>query len=97
MNYQFTNDKPIYLQIMDAFKTAIVSGELKPGGRLDSVRDLAMAAKVNPNTMQKALSELERIKPCFFQDDGTEHERCLSYDVYTFRDPVHGGSREVLC
>ena len=61
MNYQFTNDKPIYLQIMDAFKTAIVSGELKPGGRLDSVRDLAMAAKVNPNTMQKALSELERI------------------------------------
>ena len=61
MNYQFTNDKPIYLQIMDAFKTAIVSGELKPGGRLDSVRDLAMDAKVNPNTMQKALSELERI------------------------------------
>lgn len=60
MNYQFTNDKPIYLQLMDAFKTAIVSGELKPGDRLDSVRDLAVQAKVNPNTMQKALSELER-------------------------------------
>ena len=61
MNYLFTNDKPIYLQIMEAFKTSIVSGELKPGGRLDSVRDLAMDAKVNPNTMQKALSELEKL------------------------------------
>ncbi|MBO4859039.1 MAG: GntR family transcriptional regulator [Treponema sp.] len=61
MNYLFTNDKPIYLQIMEAFKASIVSGELKPGGRLDSVRDLAIEAKVNPNTMQKALSELERI------------------------------------
>lgn len=60
MNYQFTNDKPIYLQLMDAFKTGIASGELEPGTRLDSVRDLAMRAKVNPNTMQKALSELER-------------------------------------
>lgn len=61
MEYQFTNDKPIYLQLMDVFKTGIVSGELPLGSRLDSVRDLAMNAKVNPNTMQKALSELERI------------------------------------
>ncbi|MBR5401815.1 MAG: GntR family transcriptional regulator [Treponema sp.] len=61
MEYQFTNDKPIYLQLMDVFKVAIVSGELPKGVRLDSVRDLAIVAKVNPNTMQKALSELERI------------------------------------
>lgn len=61
MEYQFTNDKPIYLQLMDAFKTAIISGELVKGARLESVRDLAMIAKVNPNTMQKALSELERM------------------------------------
>ena len=61
MEYQFTNDKPIYLQLMDVFKTAIVSGELQTGTRLDSVRDLALDAKVNPNTMQKALSELERL------------------------------------
>jgi len=61
MNYQFSNDLPIYLQLIDAFKTAIVSGELKSGDRLDSVRDLALEAKVNPNTMQKALSELERM------------------------------------
>lgn len=61
MEYQFTNDKPIYLQLMEVFKVAIVSGELPKGERLESVRDLALVAKVNPNTMQKALSELERI------------------------------------
>jgi len=61
MKYQFTNDKPIYLQLMEVFKMAIVSGEFKPGAKVDSVRDLAMNAQVNPNTMQKALSELERI------------------------------------
>ena len=61
MEYQFTNDKPIYLQLMDYFKAQIISGELSEGSRLDSVRDLAVKAKVNPNTMQKALSELERI------------------------------------
>ena len=61
MEYQFSNDKPIYLQLMDVFKVAIVSGERPKGERLESVRDLAIVAKVNPNTMQKALSELERI------------------------------------
>ena len=60
MDYNFTADKPIYLQIMDVFRTSIVSGELKAGDRVASVRDLALQAKVNPNTMQKALSELER-------------------------------------
>ena len=61
MNYKFTSDKPIYVQLVDLFKTGILSGEYPLGSRLDSVRDLAVAAKVNPNTMQKALSELERI------------------------------------
>ena len=61
MENQFTNDKPIYLQLIDYFKAQIISGELPEGGRLDSVRDLAVKAKVNPNTMQKALSELERM------------------------------------
>lgn len=61
MDYQFTNDKPIYLQLMDVFKAGIISGELPEGSRLESVRDLAVVAKVNPNTMQKALSELERL------------------------------------
>ncbi len=61
MEYQFTDDKPIYVQLMDYFKVQIVSGELQEGSRLESVRDLAVKARVNPNTMQKALSELERI------------------------------------
>ena len=61
MEYQFTNDKPIYLQLIDYFKAQIISGELPEGSRLDSVRDLAVKAQVNPNTMQKALSELERM------------------------------------
>ncbi len=61
MEYHFTNDKPIYLQLMDLIKAGIVSGEFQPGSKIDSVRDLAVQAKVNPNTMQKALSELERL------------------------------------
>ena len=61
MEYQFTNDKPIYLQLIDYFKVQIISGELPEGRRLDSVRDLAVKAQVNPNTLQKALSELERM------------------------------------
>ncbi len=62
MEYTFTSEKPIYLQLMDCFKIRIVSGELKPGSKLNSVRDLAMEAKVNPNTMQRALAELERLE-----------------------------------
>ena len=61
MNYKFTSDKPIYVQLVDLFKIGILSGEYPLGSRLDSVRDLAVVAKVNPNTMQKALSELEKL------------------------------------
>ncbi len=55
----FQSNIPIYLQIMDDIKQQIVSGRLQPGDKLSSVRDLAMQYGVNPNTMQKALSELE--------------------------------------
>ena len=60
MEYHFTNDKPIYSQLVDYFKIQILSGERQMGSRVESVRDLALEAKVNPNTMQKALVELER-------------------------------------
>ena len=56
---EFQSNIPIYLQIMDDIKQQIVSGRLKPGDKLASVRDLAMQYGVNPNTVQKALSELE--------------------------------------
>lgn len=60
MNNQFQSNIPIYLQLVDNFKHQIVSGELKPGSKLESVRELAIRFEVNPNTMQRALAELER-------------------------------------
>lgn len=60
MQTQFSNNTPIYLQIMNEIKMFIVSGKLKAGSKLDSVRELAEEFSVNPNTMQRALSELER-------------------------------------
>lgn len=60
MEYQFDNDKPIYLQMVELIKTEIISGRLKYGEKIPSVRELAVQAKVNPNTVQKALAELER-------------------------------------
>ncbi len=56
---EFSSSTPIYLQLIDAIKRLIVSGKLSPGEKLPPVRDLAMLYGVNPNTMQKALSELE--------------------------------------
>lgn len=60
MKWEFHDDTPIYLQIMEHFKLEIASGNLKAGDKIPSVRELAIEAGVNPNTMQKALSELER-------------------------------------
>lgn len=60
MNWKFNNDTPIYQQIMEQVKAMIATGVLKAGDKLPSVRELAVEAEVNPNTMQKALSELER-------------------------------------
>lgn len=60
MNWKFSGDRPVYQQIMETLRGAIVQGELTPGGKVPSVRDLAAAAQVNPNTMQRALTELER-------------------------------------
>ncbi len=60
MVWSLQNDLPIYTQLVDAIKFAIVSGELAPGARMSTVRDLALEAGVNPNTMQRALQQLER-------------------------------------
>ncbi len=56
---EFQSNIPIYLQLIDQIKMQVVSGTLKPGEKLKSVRELAMEYGVNPNTMQKALAELE--------------------------------------
>ena len=60
MLWQFNDGAPIYAQLVQQIKVGIVSGVFPPGERLPSVRDLATAAGVNPNTMQRALTELER-------------------------------------
>ena len=60
MQWEFSNDAPIYTQLIQQIKVGIVTGGFPPGERLPSVRDLATEAGVNPNTMQRALAELER-------------------------------------
>ena len=59
MDYIFDNERPIYVQLVEILRIEIVSGKLKTGERIPSVRELALTARVNPNTMQKALAELE--------------------------------------
>jgi len=60
MAWEFENDRPIYTQILEHIELSIISGNYKPGDKLPSVRELAGDAAVNPNTMQRALAELER-------------------------------------
>lgn len=60
MEWNFKNGLPIYSQIIDVMTMRIASNAYEPGEKLPSVRDLAMDAGVNPNTMQRALAELER-------------------------------------
>lgn len=60
MDWTFRNDLPIYTQLMQRLSEGIVSGVYAPGEKLPSVRDFALEAGVNPNTMQRALTDLER-------------------------------------
>ncbi len=59
MSEQFDASRPIYAQLVERLKAKILAGTYPPGGHLDSVRDMAAAAGVNPNTMQRALAQLE--------------------------------------
>ena len=60
MQWRFSGGRPVYMQIMEHIRGAILVGEYPAGGRIPPVRDLAAQAQVNPNTMQRALLELER-------------------------------------
>lgn len=60
MSWNFSDDRPIYIQLMEKIQLKIICGAYKPGEKLPSVRDIASEASVNPNTMQKALTELEK-------------------------------------
>ena len=80
MEWNFRSDLPIYSQLVDLFRQRIASGALPPGERLASVRDLATEAGVNPNTMQRALQELERQGLVFSQ---RTNGRFVTEDVQT--------------
>jgi len=60
MNRNFDADRPIYIQLIERIKTMIASGEYGPGERVPAVRELAEQTAVNPNTLQRAMAELER-------------------------------------
>ena len=61
MQWILVSERPVYVQLVEQIQAGIASGQYKPGDRLPSVRDLAAEATVNPNTMQRALAELERM------------------------------------
>jgi GntR family transcriptional regulator len=61
MSQEFNNNQPIYLQIMQRLCRQVVRGELKAGDKLPSVREMAVQTGVNPNTIQRVYTELERL------------------------------------
>ena len=69
MAWNLNSDRPIFIQIVERIEMDIISGKYKPGDKLPSVRDFAAEAAVNPNTMQKAFTELERTGSCFLTAD----------------------------
>ena len=83
MPWELSNDRPIYLQLMERIQMDIVSGKYHAGDKLPSVRDLAIEVAVNPNTMQKALSELERVGLVYSQNEWTFYYGGRNYDKRT--------------
>ena len=61
MSQSFNNTQPIYLQILQRLCRQVVRGELKAGEKLPSVREMAVQTGVNPNTIQRVYTELERL------------------------------------
>lgn len=61
LKYTFDNDRPIYVQIVERLKLDVLNGKYLPGSKMPSVRELALLFNVNPNTMQKAMGELEEV------------------------------------
>ena len=61
MAWHFSSDRPVYIQIADRITRFVLSGEYKPGEQIPTVRQLALEAAVNPNTVQRAFAELENV------------------------------------
>lgn len=86
MNFIFDNDRPIYIQLVEQIKMYIISGKFKPGARLLSVRDLALQMKVNPNTMQRALVELENINLIYTERTNGKYVTTDEELIKSYRD-----------
>lgn len=59
MEWQIAAGRPVYIQLVEQLERAVVTGAYPPGERVPAVRNLAAQAQVNPNTMQRALAEME--------------------------------------
>ena len=83
MPWDLDENLPIYLQLTDELEKKIINGTYPPGSRLPAVRELAAEAGVNPNTMQRALTQMEysgliytqRTSGRFLTDDREKIER----------------------
>lgn len=93
MSWKFDRDRPIYAQLVEQLQREIVSGRLSPGSRLSSVRDLATGAGVNPNTMQRALAELEQLGLVYTQ---RTNGRYVTEDATLLEHTRHHLATEIL-
>ena len=93
MRWAFSNDLPIYTQLIEQIKVGIVTGVFPRGERLPSVRDLATEAGVNPNTMQRAMAQLE-------QDGlavgGRTAGRTVTEDIAVIQEARHKRAKEAV-
>ena len=95
MSWNLDSNRPIYPQIMERITMDIISGTYPPGSKLPSVRELAQEAGVNPNTMQKSLSELERTGLLYSQrTSGPLYHGGFNYDrTYKKHHCLRAGKR----
>jgi DNA-binding transcriptional regulator YhcF (GntR family) len=93
MSWNFSDDRPIYIQLMEQIQLRIVSGVYKAGDKLPSVREIASDAAVNPNTMQKALTELERTGLVYSQRTSG---RFITEDINMIKDIRNGLAKEQI-
>ncbi len=83
IDIDLSNPKPTYLQIVDAVRRAIATGALEPGDKLPTIREVAIQARVNRNTVSRSYLELEHLglvynrqgSGCFVSDEGPQRER----------------------
>lgn len=87
-NFEFNNNEPIYLQIIELVRRAIATGDLMSGDKLPSVREMSTSLGVNPNTLQRAYGELERLGITYtkrgmgsFISDRKENSEKLQYKM----------------